>query len=286
MFDLLFSSLFILHFDPAIINEKVEMLSKNMENMENKLDKILSKLSNMDVRMTKCKINKDENNRSNIITYSKQMIRKEADQSVFQGDILPSLKKLSEAVDEVNTTVVTEALRTWSEKNQQGSHRWKKVFSHDTSGGVFNDLKDAMNKNPNDENTKLFSILDQLERYRDPEGNFHLKICYPEVTYTPIQPCNEWKQTSNPVFESNITGYKALKIAFHKTSTGGIFSGLARSSATTSTLIDETDSHSNWYFAVGALHFWHKADTIPGPVAETSDLSAVKKVELFVYIFE
>ena len=92
------------------------MLSKNMENMENKLDKILSKLSNMDIEMTKCLINKDENNKSNILTDSKQMITNVANQSVF----LPSLKKLADAVDEVNTTVLTEALKTWSEKNQQG----------------------------------------------------------------------------------------------------------------------------------------------------------------------
>ena len=29
----------------------------------------------------------------------------------------------------------------------KGSKRWKKIFSHDSSGGLFADLKDAMNKN-------------------------------------------------------------------------------------------------------------------------------------------
>ena len=151
---------------------------------------------------------------------------------------------------------------------------------------MFADPKDAMNKNPDNENAKLFSILDKLEMFRDEEGNFHLKLCYPKVKYTAISPCNEWKQSSNPVFEPKVTGYKPMRLAFHKNS-AGIFAGLGPSTATTSTLIDEKPhGNGNWFFAVGALKFWHKKDTIPGPVAKTHDLSAVRKVELFVKVSE
>ena len=38
-----------------------------------------------------------------------------------------------------------------------------KVFNHDTRGGVFSSQEDAANKNADDPDAYLFSILDQLE---------------------------------------------------------------------------------------------------------------------------
>eukprot|EP00091_Calanus_sinicus_P000622 TRINITY_DN10538_c0_g1_i1.p1 TRINITY_DN10538_c0_g1~~TRINITY_DN10538_c0_g1_i1.p1 ORF type:complete len:207 (+),score=44.02 TRINITY_DN10538_c0_g1_i1:516-1136(+) len=187
-------------------------------------------------------------------------------------------------IDEVNMTMVNEAARMYVE-NSQDDTVWKKVFAHNTSGGFFINLEDVKSKNPENENADLFSILDQLEMFRDKEGFFRFKVCYPEVQYTAIYPCNEWIQSSNPLHETIITGFKPLRIAFPKTSTGGIFGGLGLSPPSSSdTLIDETPSHGNWYFAIGALNNWHKKDTIPGPVSSTSDLAAVKKVEMFVRI--
>ena len=142
-----------------------------------------------------------------------------------------------------------------------------------------------MNKNLRNEEAKLYSILDQLERFRDGEGNFHLKVCYPDVKYTPIYPCNEWVQTSNPLHETVITGFKALWIAFPKTSTGETFKGLGLSPPSFgSTLIDDEPSHGHWYFAIGALKYWHKNNTIPGPWNMDPNLAAVTKVNLFVKI--
>ena len=155
------------------------------------------------------------------------------------------------------------------------------MFAHNTSGGLFADLEDAKNKNSEQENSTLFSILDQLEKFRDTQGNFQFKICYPELTYTPISPCNEWVQSSNPLYESTITGFKSLRIAFPKTSIGGSFTGLALSSSGF-TLIDKTPSHSHWFFAIGALQYWGGKDTIPGPHNSNGWADAVRNVELFV----
>ena len=66
---------------------------------------------------------------------------------------------------------------------------------------------------------------------------------------------------------------------------GGLFGGLGPSKWKTNTLIDTTHPKS-WGFAIGALNFWHKKDTIPGPWAEIFDLYAVRKVELYVKISE
>ena len=60
-----------------------------------------------------------------------------------------------------------------------------KVFNHNTAGGFFdasNSPDDVLSKNPTDPNADLYSILDTLENYRDADGKFTLKICYPEYT--------------------------------------------------------------------------------------------------------
>ena len=52
-----------------------------------------------------------------------------------------------------------------------------KIFNHDVSGGLFTTNDDVGIKNPDDPDSKLFSILNQLESYRNSEGMFHFKLC-------------------------------------------------------------------------------------------------------------
>ena len=95
---------------------------------------------------------------------------------------------------------------------------WKKVYGLDYSDKeVFKDLKEAENKNAKNETANLFSILDQLDNYRDCNGDLHLKICYPELAGNFTDPCNEWTQSSNPATDSIIKGYKPIKITFKST---------------------------------------------------------------------
>ena len=68
------------------------------------------------------------------------------------------------------------------------------MFSHDTAGGLFIDQEDALTKNPDNPEASLYSVLDQLETLRSPEGSLRLRLCYPELDGG----CNEWVQTSNP----------------------------------------------------------------------------------------
>ena len=56
------------------------------------------------------------------------------------------------------------------------------MFSHDTSGGLFTNDEDALSKNPDDPNAKLYSTLKNLEDFRGADGSFNFKLCYPEVT--------------------------------------------------------------------------------------------------------
>ena len=155
--------------------------------------------------------------------------------------------------------------------------QWKKVYSFDTSGGLFANLEEAKRKNIDNENALLYSILYNLEAYRNKQGYFHFKLCYPELTQFPF-PCNEWTQTSNPVLESEITDYKAVHITWNKDSINRPFHGIGLSPASSKyNLIDDAPEQSNWWSSIGTIVGFGGSSTIPGP----KDIQ-VKKAELFV----
>ena len=89
-----------------------------------------------------------------------------------------------------------------------------KVFSHDTAGGMFSSQEDALSKNPNTTGALLFSILDQLEDFRNDDGSFHFKLCYPELAGVGGGRCNEWLQDSNPATETDIAGFRPISLSF------------------------------------------------------------------------
>ena len=91
---------------------------------------------------------------------------------------------------------------------------YTKIFRHDTKGGFFADYAEAGNKNAEDENADLFSILNTLDFFRGLDGKFLFKLCYPEVEGSTRGHCNEWYQTSDPFTESVITGFAPVKIEF------------------------------------------------------------------------
>ena len=152
-----------------------------------------------------------------------------------------------------------------------------RVFGHDTAGGLFDSHDDALNKNADNHGADLFSILDQLENYRNSDGNFHLKLCYPEVEGLGGSHCNEWVQSSNPVEETTITGFRAISLAFNNRSDYGPWVGLGRSPADlTDTLMDDKPDSGWSYSAIGATRYRGRG-YIPGPRPHK-----VHKVELFV----
>ena len=129
-----------------------------------------------------------------------------------------------------------------------------------------------LHKNPNNPSALLYSKLDQLEKYRTYEGKFHLKIVYPELGRS-----NEWKQKSNPVTDTKIEGFEAIKLDFkfdgHRKPWRGL--GFCEN---VKALICDTPSRQYWWMAVGAKNYNYKG-IIPGPV-----WSSVKKVEVHVKI--
>jgi hypothetical protein len=151
------------------------------------------------------------------------------------------------------------------------------VYSHDVAGGVFADLDEAKKKNIDDEKSELYSILYNLESMRNSDKVFHFLLCYPELKKYSY-PCNEWKQSSNPVVDSTISGFEAITLTFPKNGEGNPFGGLGLSPLNfVSNLIDDTPDHTNWFNPIGTLQLW--GGQIPGP-----ELKGVKMNVLYVKI--
>ena len=165
-----------------------------------------------------------------------------------------------------------------------------KVFQHNTAGGLFSSLEEALNKNPDNPDADLFSILDQLENFRNQDGNFHLKLCYPEVNSNGGF-CNEWIQTSNPATEIDRIGFQAISLSFPKNGANNPWRGLGLNRCvpgrqchgySNRTLISDSPSNRQWNGAIGATH-WSEIESgvIPGPESYT-----VSKVVLSVFTKE
>ena len=154
---------------------------------------------------------------------------------------------------------------------------WRKVYSHDIDGGVFANLEEATKKNVDDENSKLFSRLYDLESMRDDNGLFHFKLCYPERTEEDF-PCNEWEQSSNPLMDSKVTGFVGIHLTWPLRSDGKPFGGLMKSTPSQNLMDDDPSGY--WWNSVGTISKHH--GELPGPVATGPTPIIVKKKELFL----
>ena len=157
---------------------------------------------------------------------------------------------------------------------------WKKVYSitHPESlgkEGFFTDHEDAMNRNPDNETADLFSILGELEHFRNCDGHFHLKLCYPELAENFSFPCNEWMQSNNPVTDHIVRDFKPLNITFQ--SAGRDFKGLGMTGRGRWDALAEDHPFlaTNRGFSVGTMS--GKNGKIVGPPPHM-----VERVDLFV----
>lgn len=135
------------------------------------------------------------------------------------------------------------------------SANWTRIFYHNNKAGtvVFgSDKKELYRCNTTDKKSDLWA----LERFRDKDGNFELLL-----EYEGIDGYNRWKQTSNFVETTAITGYTAVACSW--TSSG--WGGLALSQDGGSTWIDGSPNSgaSSWWYAIGCKTGYNGG--IPGP---------------------
>ena len=164
---------------------------------------------------------------------------------------------------------------------------YTKIFRHDIKGGFFANYEEAGNKNPDDEDADLFSILDTLDFFRGVDGKFLFKLCYPEFEGSNGGHCNEWYQTSNPFTESEITGFEKVKTEFELQHPGQteVFKGLGKNSPDSgsagNSAISNNPLMSHWMMAIGAYKGIKQNSGIPGPVEAIDQGQAITVVELF-----
>ena len=158
-------------------------------------------------------------------------------------------------------------------------NKWKKVFSHDATVGLFIDEADVKLKNQYNSNAPLHSFLDNLEMLKVASDPYHLRLCYPELTQHTF-PCNEWSQTKNPLKITNVggIGYTPLSVTFNTDGSSIAFRGLAknRNGKNSNTVIDTKPESAYWWFAIGALQYYNGDGNIPGPKV------SVSKVEMYM----
>lgn len=124
---------------------------------------------------------------------------------------------------------------------------WTLILNHLTDSGFFINADDAANKNDNNPNADLYSILYKLEKFRN-NGKFILKINWPSLGLGR----NIWSQTINPVTNPGISstnpveGYVPIDIQYTSNSWGGL------EQYGSNTFLDGTVMHSNWYYAIGS----------------------------------
>ena len=155
-----------------------------------------------------------------------------------------------------------------------------KVFQHNTAGGLFSSLEDALNKNPDNPDADLYSILDQMENFRNQDGTFHLRVCYPELSVNGSS-CNEWIQSSNPVTETEITGYQAISLAFTKNGNNNAWKGLGLEKTNNTLIADCPKNAQKWWGAIGAIEWIPDVvGVIPGVIPGPKNHQPVTKVVL------
>ena len=161
--------------------------------------------------------------------------------------------------------------------NDEG--RWARVFYHNCKSGTVlfsseNSFAEAKETNINAPTTSdKYSILSKLENFRpNTNSSFEFRLKYP----TDTNDSNIWKQTSNPTYEK-IAGYTPVKINW----TSNFWGGLEWTNGST-TLIDGSVNHENWFYAIGASTKYR--DGMPSCKEVNANSSTPNDVELWVRI--
>ena len=134
-------------------------------------------------------------------------------------------------------------------KKVENGATWARVFYHNCVNGseLFTSEAEALSTN----SRYKFSVLSDLENYRNSNGEFEFLLQYPNDT----NQYNRWIQKDNPakVTVANGTGnetaagYKAVHVDW----TGNYWGGLTKSTST-ATFINGSVGHGNWFYAIGA----------------------------------
>jgi hypothetical protein len=96
--------------------------------------------------------------------------------------------------------------------------------------------------NADDVNAEMYSILDDLERFRAADGKFEFKMLWPDYW-------NVWKQTSNPAVAGPVAGYVPVNVKYSDCN----WAGLEYFDKDGKALMDGSSAtgDNQWYYSVG-----------------------------------
>ena len=169
---------------------------------------------------------------------------------------------------------VVDDVETTTETKYELNAAWARVFHHNNHWGAIyyasaDEAKDV-------QEIDKYSVLDNLESYRNTAGKYEFLLQYPDLSSTGY---NRWKQTDNPATTQGVNnttelnGYEPIQLSWET----NFWAGLALSSASTSTLIDGSPKASTWYYAIGARDRYYSA--IPGPKAAVSTVNLWTRID-------
>ena len=209
-------------------------------------------------------------------------IELEISQNGFNKDASISFKEFNE-IPEIksgihNLKLGDQILPVLVDMDNDGG-RWARVFYHNCKSGTVlfssnNSFAEAKETNTNAPTTSdKYSILSKLESFRpNTNSSFEFKLKYP----TDTNGSNIWKQTSNPTYQK-VIGYKPIKIDWTHNYWGGL-----EYNGNTSTLINGSVNHGNWYYAIGAAN--KHGDGIPSCTNVNNNGTTANDIELWVRI--
>lgn len=178
-------------------------------------------------------------------------------------DVLNNGGSVGSGVYNLNPTG-TEFLPIYCDMNNDGGG-WTRIYKHNTAGGYFATLNDALSKNKNAPEGNLYSILSLIPNFSK-NGKYRFRLEWPGATTKK----NIWLQSTNPLSDVVTAGYRPIAVNAPLNFFGGLElgNGAHGPSNTGLSLLDGSVQHGNWWFAVGSVEAYH------GGIPSSSEISS------------
>jgi hypothetical protein len=156
---------------------------------------------------------------------------------------------------------------------------WTRVFRHNISAGYFASGADALSKNTGAPTGTMYSIVNKIPDFVT-NGKYRFRIDWPGYSQK-----NIWIQSTSPTADVDAAGVVPLGVnAYAETKVngwGGLeYSNGAHGPATTSSLLDGSVNHVNYYYGIGTIASWGTPAGIPADPMVSA--GGVPEVELWI----